>query len=516
MAYGRKYYPKQGDAPKKKWNPNWGKKQAVIVPGSMYKPVLNLSSEQIAIRDEVVNGNGNVLITARAGCSKTTVCVESMYAMRLKHPTTSQGYIVFNRKNRIEAESKCPPGTGCFTAHSFGMRALGAAFGKITVDNDKTNRIATALVGPDDEAAELRYMLVRGIDLGKSYLATTTEEVISIIEKHNIETCALSEVEFADKVLEGMKVSLQQPTIVSYSDMLYCAVKLGIRIPSFDILYADELQDNSPINSELIFRSLGSRGRLVGVGDDKQSIYGFTGADRHALAKIQERANAVTLGLKTTFRCAKRIVEFARKLVPDYMAAEQNPEGEVCELSTEEMMSEENGVMPGDFILSRTNAPIAKFAMQLLKQGRKCNIQGKDIGQGLLFMIKRSGANSVAGFQSWLEEWASAEIERLAAKRKDHEHIIDKKECLEHFCEGQRDLAKVKADIKAMFNDSDDESDRVQLSSIHRAKGLERNRVYILESSFTCRPKNEEEQEQETNIKYVGYTRPRNSLFLVS
>lgn len=515
MAYKKKAAVSEGAPKRRSWNPNY--KKSTVVPGSQYKPCLTPSDEQKDIFDAVVDGSGSLLVNSYAGCGKTTTCVEAMYRVQKKDPRIQQAYIIFANRNKEEAVGKCPAsGVEVKTAHGFGLNALGRVYGKVLVDKEKTDRIATALVGPDDDKDELRYMVAKAIDLGKDYLATTPEEIDAIVDKHGIERGDLTTAEFADKVLKGMETSKQQPNVVSFSDMTWLPLVLGINIPSFDIVWADENQDLNKARIELVLRSLGSKGRLVGVGDEKQSIFGFSGADRHALATLKERSNATTMPLHRTYRCGRKIVELARQYVPDYEAAPTNPEGEVREISMGDMM-DENGAQPGCFILSRTNAPITKIAMQLLKQGRRSNIQGKDLGTSLVYMIKRSKAKDVASFQSWLDDWANAEVERLSAKRKDYEHIVDKKECLEAFCEGERDLGVVKKKIVDMFADTEgkDGQDRVILSSIHRSKGLERKTVFLLESSFVVRPKTEEEVEQEANVRYVAITRAIEHLYLV-
>lgn len=515
MGYYKRSFP--ASATKRKGNPNWNPsyKKSTVVPGSKYIPVSNPSAEQEAIFDKIVNGVGSLLVSAYAGCGKTTVCVEAMWRVQRKSPRTTQKYIIFAKRNQEEAIGKCPPSVDPKTAHAFGLAALSRAFGKIQIDKEKTDRIATALVGADDDKAELRYMTAKAIDLGKDYLATTHEEIAHIIEKHSIELCNLTEAEFVANVLKGMDISALQPNIVSFSDMTWLPIRLNIAIPTYDIVYADEVQDLNPARLELLFRALGTNGRLAAVGDDNQAIFAFSGADQYAMAKIVERTGAIILPLHRTYRCGKKIVELARMYVPDYEAAETNCAGNVSTITMQDMMSD-TGAREGDFILSRTNAPTVKIAMQLLKRGRKCNIQGRDLGRNLLYMIIRSKAESVAGFQTWLEEWKAAEIDRLSAKKRDYEHIVDKAECLESFCEGERDLSAVKSKIAAMFDDSEpDETHRIILSTVHRAKGLERNRVFRLESSFTVKPKTEEDIQQERNVAYVSITRAKDSLFLV-
>jgi superfamily I DNA/RNA helicase len=502
MAYSkRSFYSKKSSKPAPE-------------PGSLYRPVATPSAEQQTIFDTALNSKDNLMIEAFAGCGKTTTCVETMHRILIKSPRISQTYIIFAKRNQEEAISKCPKSVTCQTAHAFGLRAISAVHGKIIVDKEKNERIATALVGIEEEKSELRYMLAKAMDLAKDYLATTTEEIDTVVDKHGLDTCGMEISEFTTKVLEGMELAAQQPNVVSFSDMTWLPIKLNLRIQTADEVYADECQDLNKARFELVFRAA-ARGRLIAVGDGFQSIFGFSGADRHALTNLIQRSNARKLPLHKTFRCAKAIVRMAQQFVPNFVAADSNPEGEVREVTAMELNNAERGAGPGDFILSRTNAPLMKHAMQFLKEGRRCNIQGRDLGQNMLYMIKRSKAKDVVAFQKWLEDWAQAEIERLTAKKRDVEHILDKKECFDAMCEGRRNLDEVKQYIRELFDDKDDDESRIILSTIHKAKGLERNRVWLLEKSFVVKPKTEEEQEQERNVRYVAITRAKNSLFLV-
>lgn len=501
MASYKKPYQKKTNAP---------------APGSLYKPVSVPSEEQEKIFDAVLNSDENLMIEAFAGCGKTTTCVEAMYRSLARNPKLSPSYIIYAKRNQEEAIAKCPPTVVCKTAHAFGLNAIAKTYGKVFVDKYKNDKIASALVGDKDEDTELRYMLGKAMDLGKDYLATTSEEIDFIIDKHGLERGEMDPAQFANKVLEGMELSAQQTNSVSFSDMVWLPLKLNLRVPTFPVVYADEWQDLNRARFELVFRSLGDKGRLIAVGDGFQSIFGFSGADRHALSKAVERSNAKKLPLHKTFRCAKAIVRLAQSYVPDYQAADTNPEGLVDTVSEQTMINTNGyGVGAGDFILSRTNAPLMKYAMRFLKEGRRCNIQGKDLGGNLLSMIRRSRAKDVVSFQHWLEDWAKAEIERLEAKKRGYEHVVDKKECFDALCEGRQSLDEVKQHIQQLFDDKDDDESLIMLSTIHKAKGLERKRVWLLEKSFVMRPKTDEEKEQERNVRYVAITRAKDSLFLV-
>ena len=70
--------------------------------------------------------------------------------------------------------------------------------------------------------------------------------------------------------------------------------------------------------------------------------------------------------------------------------------------------------------------------------------------------------------------------------------------------------------IDRIFNDKHDKN-KITLSSIHKAKGLENDKVFIyrpelMPSKFAV---TEVEKEQELNLMYVSYTRAKKELVFV-
>jgi DNA helicase-2/ATP-dependent DNA helicase PcrA len=491
------------------WNPNW-KKPNPVVRGSAYKPITNPSAQQSAIFAHIAASRTALVVQALAGTGKTATSVECMN----KYVPVGKSilYVIFANRNAREAEGKCGERVEVRTCHAFALAALKKAYVSIEVDahGEKSRNIAQALLGPEEEKLELRYNFCKALSLAKSYLCEDVESVIEACDKHEIETCEMSEVEFAEKVLEGLELSARQYTRVDFDDMIWLAIKKNIAIPKFDYVFADECQDLSPVRIELVLRSIAPGGKLIAIGDRNQAIFSFTGADEAAMDKLQERTSAENLPLYTTYRCGKKIVELAQAYVPEYVAAETNPDGLVCEISEEAMMKspEDGGVSPGSFVISRTNAPLVSYCLQLIRQGRKACVLGKDLGKALTWMIKRSGAESVPGFLGWLEAWKATECERLGARNKPCDHIVDKFDTLVILCEGRNTLAEVKAHIEDMFSD-EDEGAKVVLLTAHKAKGLERDRVFILSDTYKCKGP------QEDNVMYVSLTRAKSELYLV-
>ncbi|NNJ27054.1 UvrD-helicase domain-containing protein [Alienimonas chondri] len=106
---------------------------------------------------------------------------------------------------------------------------------------------------------------------------------------------------------------------------------------SIRLLMVDEFQDTSPVQAELVRRIAGlaageDAGKLFLVGDAKQSIYRFTGADPQVFGRIRgEIAPAGRLPLTKNFRSRPEILRFVNALfapsMEDYEPLEPPPGG---------------------------------------------------------------------------------------------------------------------------------------------------------------------------------------------
>ena len=213
--------------------------------------------------------------------------------------------------------------------------------------------------------------------------------------------------------------------------------------------------------------------------------------------------------LSVTYRCPKKVVKLAQEIVPDIEAHDKAPEGIVKELDVAELL---RTVKPGDFILSRTNAPLIKYCMALLKSGVPANIQGRDVGANLLYFIKKSKAKTINAFIKYVNEWREIELKRLVSEKKDTGTCMDKSDCLLNLCEGILTIKDLKETIEKLFSDVDDNK-KVILSTTHKAKGLERDRVFVLTSTYRYGPGVTGE---EANLYYVAITRAKSELYLVA
>lgn len=273
-------------------------------------------------------------------------------------------------------------------------------------------------------------------------------------------------------------------------------------------LIAHNCQDLTTSQIELALSAVKPDGRIIAVLDNFQAIYGFTGADCFMLDKLRERLKPKELSLPICYRCPTKVIKIAQQYVPDILPYENAIEGEINYVDVSEL---QNLAKPGDYVLSRLNAPLIKHCLKFLKAGIPANILGRDVGDGLLYMIKKSKKKKVDAFLKWLYDWAKNEKERILYKypKASTEVISDKVECMENLCDGASSLEEVKKNIQDLFKNND-EKNIVLFSSIHRAKGKQSNNVFVLTNTLRS------SSQQEINIKYIAFTRAMKKLYMVT
>jgi DNA helicase-2/ATP-dependent DNA helicase PcrA len=295
--------------------------------------------------------------------------------------------------------------------------------------------------------------------------------------------------------------------------MVWLPVAAGWVKPSFSLVVVDEAQDMNLPQLLMAERACKTGGRICIVGDDKQAIYGFRGAASDGMHLMKQRLNASTLGLTTTYRCPKAVVALANEIVTDYTAAPSAPEGEVRELALGAAVA---SLVPGDAVLSRLNAPLMGICLGLLRKGTPARVEGRDIGQQLVGMVRKLKAKSVPDFLSKLARWGEKQIARAnAAGGKYVQNKIelanDQVATLTAIADGCANVSQVEARITEIFQDSQgNRTPAVVCSSVHKAKGLEWNTVCLVNSSF--RHGLADANSEEANIFYVAVTRAKKIL----
>lgn len=514
---------------------------------SDFKP----SPQQAAFFNWVKRATGNAILIAVAGSGKTTTCVEALPLMQ-KHPmnddwTRSVLFLAYNTKmaNELKEKTKHFDRMRACTFHSLGLGLLYDAFGKenITIDDKKVSMVFDRMMvdGTDhkawpevmEDAKEALLAMVgmaknRGFDEGE-----TVTEWLEMIHQFDLDNGLNTDrfplievIPYARKLLEK---SNEDKKIIDYDDMIYLPVLLDLHVKyPKDWVIIDEAQDTNPVRRRLAEMVLKPKyGRLMAVGDPHQGIFGFTGADNDALDQIAKTFNCTTMPLSVSYRCPKAVVAEAQKIVSHIEAHDSAPAGVVAELAYEEIqpLLHDRSMDSETAIICRYNQPLVKLCFQLIRAGIPAKIEGREIGQGLIKLARRWKIVNLIALEDKLIDYKDREITK-AMKKKDGpkaDRIEDQVDTLLVLIDRARELKKTTIDelaevIEEMFEDNAKGKDLITLSSVHKSKGMEWDRVFILgrhELMPSARAEQEWQYQQERNLIYVAITRAKQSLFNV-
>ncbi len=500
---------------------------------------------------QAVAGKDSVMVDALAGCTKSTTL--EMAAPQVKVPAMA---LAFNKKIATELKAKMPPNfdTKTFNGLGFGaaQRAVPAA-PKPQLDDRKLGKLVSEIAKErkvelsSEQWDELR-RLVSGVmqagitpgDRGRPLTADTVEEWWEVADGLWITQDSFEFLyDMAREVLIRGIDLVEKKAIYSFDDQIYYSACIAGAFPKFPVIFVDEAQDLSPLNHAMLAQCTREDGRLVVVGDPKQAIYGFRGADTRSMSKIRRLRPADSWqdrGLLTTFRCPKLVVARQQRHAPGYKAWHTNPEGRVALLrpggestfKLEEGWTWETirGLYPHPQasvgILCRNNAPLLSMAFRLIRQQVGVVMLGRDIGKGLITLSRKllpEDGTPRDLCRGVIEDWIVTETSLAVANGKPEKvsGITDKGECLLAVLEsGCADAGELRAMLTKLFSR---EAGQVQLGSIHRWKGLEADLILHLDpwripSKFAktaAEAGDLRQMEQEWNLRYVGETRTKHT-----
>lgn len=510
-------------------------KKAVVVTGS---------PEQKNFWYELVNGDKHIMLEARAGTGKTFSCIEGCRQYLVENSRAKIAMVAYNKSIATELEAQVPEEVTACTMHSLGFKAIrNYVDGKVKVNNWKTVNILEELLGKEELkklGSGFQYSMKKVVSLAKNILlewdtVKFDKEFDSMVAHYNLQLNGDENKirELLPKVLDKSFPGHKDIKEIDFDDMIWLPVVIGMELEKFDILFVDEAQDLNKSRQLLAIQSLAPEGRLIAVGDPKQAIYGFAGADAYSMRNLayelghddsRSVLDVIHFPLTVSRRCPKKHIELAQKIVNDIKPMEDAIEGTVKYISHDLAIKEMKG---GDLVLCRMNAPLMKIAYSLIKEDIPVTIQGRDIGTSLAALCKKlvkgNLSTDILTFTTKLHEYHVKEMARLDKKalnarvsESQYEMITDRTLCIQAISEGLTTVQDVVNRIERLFSDNakGGPKSKVLLSSVHRAKGLEAETVYISNPEKMPHPmaKLEWEISQEFNIKYVAMTRSMNTL----
>lgn len=518
--------------------------------------------EQLAIIAAARDTDDNLIVDAKAGSGKTFTLLELLPTLR--GTTQLQAFnksiateLQQRAKRKLTFEQRLNVSIG--TCHSFGLAAYrkNSNMGrKLQINGGKLAFLYKDLFLKGASPEQFRKLSKISYTI-RQFVSAAKNSGIGLVSGHEFfpdisdrnAWASLAEHFSLDLALEKEGILLDRGIdmamrllalnnatrgMIDFDDMIYFPLLDDISLPSYHNVLIDEAQDISATRRELAFRSLAKSGRIIAVGDPNQAIYGFTGADAASLPNIAARAKnrgpTTHLSLSICFRCDERIIREAQRKVPAIQPRPAAPPGVVDSITLEDDFSAlAAAVEPGSAILCRLNRPNVAAALALLSANKQCKIEGRDLGQRLLSHLKKaSPAHAVQPLSRTrleTEIWGEEEVAMLAAAGRGGQAalLVDELEALmllidKCLSEGQTRYTDLENLIKTLFADDIPPSRIITLSSVHKAKGREWPRVFILgrrDYMPFFLAEQDWELEQEDNLIYVAITRAEHHLTYV-
>lgn len=360
------------------------------------------------------------------------------------------------------------------------------------------------------------------------------------------------------EIQKGYEVSKTRAQKLDWEDVLVLTLGLLQAEPralnhvqsQYRFFTVDEYQDISPLQHALLDTWLGEHSELCVVGDPNQTIYSFTGASSEFLRNFADRYQGAELvALTTNYRSTKSIISLANRLTVDSAigqaleaAGEVGIEPTIASFPSSQQEAEavaekiaeliKSGTSLSDIaVLYRTNNQSEQLERALFAAGLSYQLRGGErffARPEIRSAVQLIRAESLSVSSKPLHQTVS-DIARSLGWQQNRPAgqgaTLDKWEALnslvlmvDELAEGAtiKDFALELAD--RAHSQHEPTKDAITLSTIHAAKGLEWETVFIVGLNDGVIPisfaKTEAEIQEERRLLYVAITRAKKELWL--
>lgn len=287
-----------------------------LVPLGKAEPSASLAPDQLAA---VAHRGGAARIIAPAGSGKTRVLTE-----RARHlvgnwglPTRALTLVAFNKRAQLEMSERTQdlPGLKVRTLNALALQIINGHKQVSTVSEREVRRLITTMV---------KFPRRANADPVAAWLEALTAVRLGLLDPSEVEASFHGDIDGFNQVFETFRTRLANSNTVDFDEQIYSAIEILIRDPSVrreaqlgcSVMLVDEFQDLTPAHLLMIRLLAGPRGDVFGVGDDDQTIYGFTGASpRWLIDYDQYFPGASSHALEVNYRCSPGVVKGAATLL---------------------------------------------------------------------------------------------------------------------------------------------------------------------------------------------------------
>ena len=363
-------------------------------------------------------------IIAPAGSGKTRVLTErARHLVASGIPASTIVMVAFNKRAQEEMEERTRelPSLRILTLNALSFALISGTRGFLprngslsTLDERGVRELLSSMVTFPRRA---------NVDPAASWIEALSSIRLGLRSPREVEAEYGGDVDGLAEVFPRWRQVLADRRQVDFDEQVYLAIEVLLTEPdvreharrSIGLLLVDEYQDLNPAHMLLLRLLAGPRLPIFGVGDDDQTIYGYSGATPEWLVDIDRFIPASTHhALSTNYRCPVPVVEAASNLltrnrvrVPKTI--EPGPHAAhgpgsmtvvdavqpVAETTRLVMAALDGGATPSEIcVLSRVNALLAPVEVSLREQG--IAVTNRDGGT----LLSRTGTRSALAWFS--------------------------------------------------------------------------------------------------------------------
>lgn len=510
------------------------------------------TKEQEDIFEYAKTGLLNIVIEAVAGAGKTTTLIECVKHIIKFHGSDKRILLLAHNKStrdtlqekinkKLEKDNLDGSNIKVFTLHGLAWRLFREHYDeKPEINDDKYRLYISHNIDKiaSDSYKDLSYNnkilyrsnLLELINLGRHYLKSGEKGLRKLAKKLGIQLLA-DECHMVSNILKWGRDNRE---VVDFQDLLWYPFELGYysKLYLADFIFLDEAQDASIAQQEIITRCMKRNTRLIVFGDVDQTINSWCGSDVNSMNNIlmndgdRFRREGKLMPLTTNYRCGKKIIEYAKQYsdktnTPNEIKPRIDaPDGIV------KFEARLKDIKNNDMILCRNTAPLMEVYRHMVSNGQKVFFRGEELGKNLMFEVETTNGETIKEVIFNLKRKMIAWWEFLTK-----ENNLDPKETMTYpqivncydiikTLEELPDTVKNKDDLRDFVKDifKNEGVDGIQLSTIHKAKGLEADNVFIICPSLipSRLAKTNEEIAEERRLQYVMCTRAKDSLNFVT
>jgi DNA helicase-2/ATP-dependent DNA helicase PcrA len=482
---------------------------------------MQFTTEQTAVHDAIRCGKGNMAVNATAGSGKTETAVQGINIAAEANPAHNILYVVFGTKNAAEARERIlAQNVTIKTFNALGHSFVSSHWRGIRADKFAEYGRCQSL--QPKAPKQLIFLAQQLVGMAKNRVVNPNfQELLTLANTQGIAPNKSSEFEIDDIVNlahKSLQLAINRPRDgkISFDDQVWLPTRLNLYNPTFDWIFADENQDANLMNYNAIEKLINPSGRICLIGDENQQLFGFRGSVNKGMMTFASKIKAVNYPMTINFRCGKKIVAEAKKVVPEIEAFDGSIDGEVESFNEDKMLAE---IKVNEVILSRTNAPLIRHAMALIRRNKPAFIEGREIAKVLTDIVDSLECKEISELPGKLDVWLQVRVSKASGwdATRMIEQWTDQAETLKALAENAKTIEDVTAKITSLFYDSDYvRVPSVILSTVHKFKGRQAKTTYLIEKSFQKRGNQPVDDHCEKCCRFVALTRAREKLVYVN